>query len=130
VLSLLSPQQAASYQALVDRENEWWLDPQLLQMDTMLTLSQDQCRKLFPVLRRNRLRERALRESIRTTGDQGAVDSLRREMKESNEVILEFLDTKQKEIWKDHIEAIQRQHEKMRSKHRQGMGSSHRGIGG
>lgn len=130
VLSLLSPQQAASYQTLVDRENEWWLDPQLLQMDTMLDLSLDQCRKLFPVLRRNRLRERALRESIRTTGDRGAVDSLRKEMKESNEVILEFLDKDQQELWKDHIEAIQKQREKMRSKQGQGMGNGHRGIGG
>ena len=118
VLALLSPQQAASYQTLVDKENEWWLDPQLLQMDTTLSLSLDQCRKIYPVLRRSRLRLRALRESVRHTRDQGAMDSLRKEMKESNEVILEFLDTDQKEIWKDHIEAVQKQREKIRSQHR------------
>ncbi|HKI84418.1 MAG TPA: hypothetical protein VKA63_08780 [Candidatus Krumholzibacteria bacterium] len=118
VLALLSPQQAASYQTLVDKENEWWLDPQLLQMDTMLSLTLDQCRKIYPVLRRSRLRLRALRESVRHTRDQGAMDSLRKEMRESNEVILEFLDTDQKEIWKDHIEAVQKQREKIRSQHR------------
>jgi hypothetical protein len=130
VEALLSQEQIARYQKLVETENEWWLDPQLLQMDGMLTLSHDQCQKIYPVLRRSRLRLRALRESARATGDRGAIDQLRKEMKESNEVVLEFLDENQQKLWKDHIEALRQEREKMRPQHPEGMRGGNHGMGG
>ena len=130
VEALLSQEQIAKYEKLVESENEWWLDPQLLQMDGVLTLSHDQCQKIYPVLRRSRLRLRALRESASATGDRGALDQLRKERKESDEVILEFLDENQKKLWKDHVQALQQEREKNRSERPGGMRGGRRGMGG
>jgi len=129
VRAILNDNQLASYDKLVGQEREWWLDPQLMQMDGMLNLSLDQCRQIHPVLRRSRLRIRALRENAADGGDHDAMKKLREEVKESNEVLLEFLDDNQQVIWKRHMDELKKQMEDMRSQ-QQGMGGRGGGHGG
>lgn len=104
--TVLEGAQSTAYQELVGREGEWWWDPQLLQMDGMLGLSLEQCRRIHPVLRRSRIRLRSYQETARSTGDREDMERVRQEMQKTNETVLEFLDEGQQKIWRDHIDAM------------------------
>lgn len=128
IAGILREDQSGLYRRMAEQEREWWLDPQLMNMDGMLELSLDQCRHIHPVLRRSRIRLRTLQQNARESGDYSDMEKVRKELEEANEVVLEFLDDRQQEIWEEHIEALKKELEATQAQ-RNGGGRGGRGGG-